>query len=737
MKRLLRPALEIPRLEMPRLGLPAFRLRILVRGVFVLLALATVALSVVVLKDEKERAWQAYQHGFVRSQAEVMARLRHPSGQLALLNASHLGQGVTPLAPLLLPYAAIDFDDPQKSQQAVEMAGCSVQYPDGASVCAAIGNNPYAGGFIYLVGSFYAGELTPRERGALVPAEAHRARISLDMRGATYRWIAPYEAMPAQGSAAVRGRLTGFVDNGAPQLDARARPVRDFRGWLWQNGQCRDLPPKPTKQASTGTSAGALTGEAAATDCLRRTHYSIRLPVELFREALFRKDERLVWPPEDLGQMRVRVEMLAPGEDARPLFDSNAPGAQLAASLGDLSRSLLPGERVQIRKMGSDEASAITLKGVEVQAEPSAPWLLRLIRWLPLEAAGVGPAAVTPVAPTGLDILDTPTGNYVVNFTGHLRGVEQGLAAVATRLSWYLGAMLGAIALAWLVVEVGLIRRVTALTRRAAAVSYNVQPGHTGPRLGDLDVSDLRGSDELGILAGGLADLLQRVKDDLQREQLRAQQERDMWHAVGHEIMSPLQSLMALNGPQDPGHRYVQRMQQAIHVLYGTASPAEALQAADVPEGRLDLDAFLRNVADNAHFAGVLDVVYAPGSNNSSPVIVRADEFALEDVVTHILRNADRYRPAGSPITLTLTASESTASATLHNQGSTIAEDLLERIFELGVSDPSSPTPLGEGEHRGQGLFVAKTYMAKMGGTINARNTEGGVAFVLTFQRLG
>lgn len=734
MKRLLHPALEISRLEMPRLGLPAFRLRILVRSVFVLLALATVALSVVVLKDEKERAWQAYQHGFVRSQAEVMARLRHPSGQLALLNASHLGQGATPLAPLLLPYAAIDFDDPQKSQQAVEMAGCSVQYPDGASVCAAIGNNPYAGGFIYLVGNFYAGGLTPRDRGALVPAAAHRARITLDMRGTTYRWIAPYEAMPPQGSAAVRGRLTGFVDHGTTQLDARARPVRDFRGWLWQTGQCRDLPPPSSNQPASGAPAGEATTDP---DCLRRTQYSIRLPVELFREALFRKDERLVWPPEDLGQMRVRVEMLPPGEGAKPLFDSDAPGAQRAASLADLSRSLLPGERVQIRRLGSDEASAITLKGLEVQAEPSAPWLLRLIRWLPLEAAGVGPAATTPAAPTGQDILDTPTGNYVVNFTGHLRGVEQGLAAVATRLSWYLGAMLGAIALAWMVVEVGLIRRVTALTRRAAAVSYNVQPGHTGPRLGDLDVSDLRGSDELGILAGGLADLLQRVKDDLQREQLRAQQERDMWHAVGHEIMSPLQSLMALNGTQDPGHRYVQRMQQAIHVLYGTASPAEALQAADVPEGRLDLDAFLRNVADNAHFAGILDVVYAPGPGNPGPVIVRADEFALEDVVTHILRNADRYRPTDSPITLTLTASESTASATLHNQGLTIAEDLLERIFELGVSDPDNPTPLGEDGHRGQGLFVAKTYMAKMGGTINARNTSDGVAFVLTFQRLG
>lgn len=724
MRRLLRPALEIPRLEMPRLGLPAFRLRILVRGVFLLLAVATLALSVVLLKEEKERAWQSYQHGFERSQSEVMARLRHPAGQLALLNAHLQGEAATPLAPLLLPYAAIDFDDQNKAQQAVEMAGCAVQYPDGATACAAIGNNPYAGGFIYLVGSFYAGELVPRERGVLDLAGVHRARITLDMRGTTYRWVAPFEALPPQGSIQTRGRLTGFVDNsngsdgsqGGDQLPALARPVRDFRGWLWQNNLCRDL-------------AGAPPG------CQRRTFYSVRLPVELFREALFNNKQRVVWPPEDLGSMRVRIEMLGPGS-APVLFDSNTPGAQPAASLAEVARSLLPGEKVQIRKLGSSAQEAITLRGSAVEAGPSAPWLLRLISWLPLDGTWTRPGQrPQPAVPAGLDILDTPVGNYAVTFTGDLRGVEQGLAVVATRTAWYLGAMLAAIGLAWLVVEVGLLRRVTALTRRAAAVSYNVQDGHIGPRLGDLEVSDLRGSDELGILAGGLADLLQRVKDDLARERLRAQQERDMWHAVGHEIMSPLQSLMVLHGgAEDPGHRYVQRMQQAVHVLYGTASPAEALQAADVPQGRLDLDAFLRHVADNAHFAGIDHVVYADGAG---PVIVRADEFALEDVVTHILGNADRYRPAGSPITLTLAASESTASATLHNQGSTIEEDLLERIFELGVSDPSLPAPMGETEHRGQGLFVAKTYMAKMGGTINVRNTEGGVAFTLTFQRLG
>ncbi|MFY3384003.1 sensor histidine kinase [Paracidovorax sp. MALMAid1276] len=712
MKRLLRR----PALEMPRLGLPAFRLRILVRSVFLLLALATVALSVVLLQEEKERAWKSYQHGFERSQSEVMARLRHPSGQLALLNADQQPQRAGGLAPLLLPYSAIDFDDQNKAQQAVEMAGCAVQYPDGSSLCAAIGNNPYAGGFIYLVGSFYAGELVARERGVLALEGVHRALIALDMRGEQFRWVAPFEALAPQGSVSTRGRLTGFVDTGDDALDVRARPVRDFRGWLWQSGHCRDL-------------AGA------APTCARRTFYSIRLPVELFREALFHK-RPVVWPPKDLGTLRLRVQMRGPGT-AAALFDSSTPGAQPAASLGEVARTLRPGERVQIRKLGAPDSEALTLKGADVQTDAGAPWLIRLIGWLPLDLRSGAPMR-PPAVPAGLDILDTPAGNYAVTFTGDLRGVELGLAAVATRLSWYLAAMLGAIALAWLAVEVGLLRRVTALTRRAAAVSYNVQPGHTAPRLGDLNVSDLRGSDELGILAGGLADLLQRVKDDMQREQLRAQQERDMWHAVGHEIMSPLQSLMVLHGgPDDPGHRYIQRMQQAVHVLYGTASPAEALEAADLTAGRLDLDAFLRHVAGNAHFAGIDEVVYR---ERSGPVIVRADEFALEDVVTHILRNADRYRPPGTPITLALHASESTASATLANQGATIADDLLERIFELGVSDPGLTQPTGETSengHRGQGLFVAKTYMAKMGGTISARNVEGGVAFTLTFQRLG
>jgi signal transduction histidine kinase len=118
---------------------------------------------------------------------------------------------------------------------------------------------------------------------------------------------------------------------------------------------------------------------------------------------------------------------------------------------------------------------------------------------------------------------------------------------------------------------------------------------------------------------------------------------------------------------------------------------------------------------------------------SAEPVMVRADEFPLEDVVTHILRNAERYRLPGTPITLTLTTSETTASVAIHNQGPAIPPEMIERIFDYGVSDGQGAA---SNEQRGQGLFVAKTYMGKMGGTVGVSNEADGVSFTLTLQRV-
>lgn len=681
--------------------LSSFRLRTLFRAVFLLLLGATLALALTVLREEKQQSFDNYQDGFAKTRDQIAARLRHPTGQLALLNPQSGGEQVTPLRPLLLPYAALDVDEQNKVRNAIDMSGCAVQYPEDASLCVAVGSNPWAGAFVYAAGRFAAPALVPHEHGDRYLTGAHRLRIQLSLRGQDYRWVAPVELEgdgAAQPGKAFRGRLTGFTE--IPDGDyVFTRPQREFRGWIWQSAAC-------------------LPGREPLPDCAREAFYAIRLPVELLREELLGK-RRPVWPPADLNDIRVQLQVFAPQADT-PVFDSNSPDARAPFLLADLQSLLLPGETLSIRKAGDDKApELLRMLGQEASDEPISPLLLALIRRLPVDSSAF------PLQTR--EEISTPIGRFELTLTGDARSANRILARAASRVAWFVGAMLGAIFLAWLTIELGIIRRIAVLTRRARAVQ-TASSAEQG--LEQLNVADLRGGDELGILATCLHELQRRVREDMLREQIRTGQEKDMWHAVGHEIMSPLQSLLALHAsPDDPDQRYLARMQQAIRVLYGSASPSEAFELSTVQAGRVDLNAFLAAIASNAPSAGIRDVLFAPGDK---PLWVRADEYPLEDVVTHILRNADRYRSPGSPIHLALAADENAARVTLHNTGPQIAADMLDKIFEYGVSDQMEAGAAG---NRGQGLFVARTYMAKMGGTVSARNVADGVEFELLLRR--
>jgi len=683
-------------------GRVPFRLRALFRGAFLLLVAATLGLALSVLQDEKERGGRIYAESLAKTESQIAARLRHPTGQLALLNPVAADRPAQPVHPLVLPFGALDFDDRNKARQAVQMAGCGLQYPDGATFCAAVGANPYAGGFVYLVANVAAGELVAHESGDLELADVHRAVVDVDYRGSQSRWIAPFEK-----SRDGRGRLTGY--SGDAPLARGVRPVRDFRGWLWQEGRCID-------------------SSSDAEGCLRRTFVSIRLPLSVFQDELGAR--RPQWPPSDLDRMTIRLRLLGPGS-AAPMFDSDTPGATMPFSIAELRELLRSGERLTVRRAGAN-APLFVLEG-PAGGDRVAPWVDRLIQALP------APQLEAPLRERAR--VDTSLGRFELELLGDPRTVNQALSAVVTRVAWTVGAMLFAIGAVWFALELLVIRRVALLTSRAAAVSTGVRSTSPAVGLAQLDLPDLGGRDELGVLAQGLKDLLQRVKEDVKREQIRTAQEKDMWHAVGHEIMAPLQSLMALHGASgDPSARYIARMQQAVRVLYGQASPSEAFEATRLALQPLDLDAFLGHVAVNAGFIGIDAVSYAP---HGSPLPVRADEHCLEDVVTHVLRNAQRHRTPGSPIRLRVEVEAQVVYAIVHNEGASIPEPLRERIFEYGVSElaatPGEPDPADAAPtsgRRGQGLFVARTYMAKMGGTISVRNCPDGVEFILSLPRL-
>ncbi len=695
------------------LGIP-FGLRVFFRLAFLLLALAVVALALSVLIDEKQRSYRNYAANLQKSHAQVMARLRHPAGQLALLNPGVLDRPLTPLRPIVLPFSALDFDDKNKAQQAIETAGCLVQYPDASSLCVAIGNNPYAGGFIYVVGSFNSGELVPLPQMEFDMSKAHRARVTVSMRGQTYRWIAPFQ-MLLDGTSidpsrpGLRGRLTGYNED--LPIEAGTKAIRDFRGWLWQDGRCVE-----TNQV--------------AQDCLKRSFISIRLPIELFRAALATK-EAIVWPPKDLDTIEVQTEFF----DAQnnKLLDSNRAGASLPFSWSELGDQLLPGERLTIRRAAAVGTAApiVELTGLDDAPEPTVipAWVDRLITTLPVLAVNtIGNQIKSQIESQAFNMtqpLVTSLGRFEVNLKSDSRIVHKQLAAATTRVSWFLVAILLAIFLTWLAIEVRVIRRVTVLTKRASQLAQSVRAADT---IATVEFSDLKGNDELGLLSNSLQSLFTRVKEDVAKDQIRADQERETWQAVGHEIMSPLQSLMVLHADdKDPSHRYIGRMQQAIRVLYGQASPAEAFAQATPQLGVVDLAGFLPVVAENSKEIGIDNVRFSSTmdtGNHLSHFRVRADEHWLEDVLTHLLNNANQFRNANTPIAIELTIEDQSALIGVSNQGAHIETTMLDRIFEFGVS-----SRMEEASHRGQGLFVARTYMAKMAGRLSVRNTADGVCF--------
>jgi hypothetical protein len=302
------------------------------------------------------------------------------------------------------------------------MADCLVQYRNYGSLCVAIGNNPSTGGSIYAAGTFASETLVPHRIGDEFLDGAHRLRVMVSLRGETYRWLAPFEPLGGKGrprGEGTRGHFTGYLELEGRDYTGK-QPVNEFRGWVWQSGTCLD---------ATDETDG----------CQKQAFFSLRLPIEVLSRALL-QGKRPPWPPPDLDQFQVRIEVLPPGDEPA-LFDSNEDGAVPPFSLNDLISLLLLGETLSIREaVSGEEVEVANLSGKGEALNPSSPLLTRLIRKLPVDTYDAPVELVDEVA--------TPLGSYQIVLRGNARRVNKTLSAVATRVSWFVGAMLLAIVLA-------------------------------------------------------------------------------------------------------------------------------------------------------------------------------------------------------------------------------------------------------------------------------------------------
>ncbi|MCV2350804.1 sensor histidine kinase [Paucibacter sp. Y2R2-4] len=260
-------------------------------------------------------------------------------------------------------------------------------------------------------------------------------------------------------------------------------------------------------------------------------------------------------------------------------------------------------------------------------------------------------------------------------------------------------------------------------------------------RTGEEHLKQFAARDELGTLARVFylvlrrsrsrdSNLVKRLREEqaMRAEKLRLQEghlqnRKSILDAIGHEIRSPLQSLLNITKELPAVQQQLGRIRRAVTALFTANSVEEGLRSGEIALSPHDLADWLSRYARNLDEAGRKVKYVGP----IDEIIVQMDSMQLEQILDSLLDNAERYRIPGSDIELRLQQGAFSVELAVFNQGPAIPEAGIEQIFDLGVSDGHS------GVNSGLGLFASRIYALAMEATLSARNEPTGVSFALQF----
>ncbi len=259
--------------------------------------------------------------------------------------------------------------------------------------------------------------------------------------------------------------------------------------------------------------------------------------------------------------------------------------------------------------------------------------------------------------------------------------------------------------------------------RRAAApvgdmieASGRVEAGDFSTRVPE------RGPREVRMLARAFNEMSARLEEV-------EQQRRSALADVSHELRTPLTVIQGnlealLDGvyPADAAHlqpileetRLMERLIEDLRTL--TLAEAGSLTLHREPT---DLGALLNEVAagyrSQADEAGVALTVTAAGDLPTLEI----DPARIREVVSNLLANALRHTPRDGRVEVSAALAGDAVEVTVHDTGSGIPPEQLDRIFDRFYRSPHSPGS-------GLGLPIARSLVEAHGGTMKATSEVGG-----------
>ena len=225
------------------------------------------------------------------------------------------------------------------------------------------------------------------------------------------------------------------------------------------------------------------------------------------------------------------------------------------------------------------------------------------------------------------------------------------------------------------------------------------------------------------------------VARDVTRELETDQLKNDFVATVSHELRSPLTPLKGfvralreglVEDSPESRHEYYDIMWRAVERLERLIN--DLLDVSRVEAGKVDLESTAFDVVELIRACDRQIRSESQGrrvdmDDPDGSVIVFADPFRVDQVVTNLLSNAFKYSSPDSPVRVTVTAEADRACIAVHNEGEGIAFDDQPRVFDRFFRTESGLRREVGGV--GLGLFICKRLVEVMGGEIAVESSPG------------
>lgn len=255
---------------------------------------------------------------------------------------------------------------------------------------------------------------------------------------------------------------------------------------------------------------------------------------------------------------------------------------------------------------------------------------------------------------------------------------------------------------------------------------------------GDFDVSDLRRvrfrDDELGMLAGEMVDMansLQRLLNSYQQ----------LLKDVSHELRSPLTRLQIALGiarKKDQHNLLVaehDRIERAVGQVEGLISQIldlARLQHTDTTHLYLDgaeLQEVVRDWLQNAELEIADKELNVALELPAEPILCQWDWVMIERVFDNLLRNAIRYSPAHSTLSIGARVQHEIVEFWVRDEGPGVPVEQLDAIFDPFTQVDSARDHANGGY--GLGLALVKRIVELHKGSVSALNCEPGLKLIV------